>query len=204
MGCCKRVAEMYIQSGRYRHTVVTAVRFGNVLGSRGSVIPLFQRQIERGGPVTVTHKEVRRYFMTIPEAVALVIQAGTLARGGEIFVLDMGEPMLIDELARKVIRLHGLEPDQDIPVVYVGLRPGEKLNEELSGEREQSERTVHPKISKVVARETVPADLDQKVARLINQAVAMDDMGIRETLKELVPEYRPYLPPEVQSWVARR
>ena len=204
MGCCKRVAEMYIQSGRYRHTVVAAVRFGNVLGSRGSVIPLFQRQIERGGPVTVTHKEVRRYFMTIPEAVALVIQAGTLAKGGEIFVLDMGEPMLIDELARKVIRLHGLEPDQDIPVVYVGLRPGEKLNEELSGEREQSERTVHPKISKVVARDAVPADLDQKVARLINQAVAMDDMGIRETLKELVPEYRPYLPPEVQSWVARR
>ena len=157
MGCCKRVAEMYIQSGRYRHTVVAAVRFGNVLGSRGSVIPLFQRQIERGGPVTVTHKEVRRYFMTIPEAVALVIQAGTLAKGGEIFVLDMGEPMRIDELARKMIRLHGLEPDQDIPVVYVGLRPGEKLNEELSGEREQSERTVHPKISKVVARDTVPA-----------------------------------------------
>jgi FlaA1/EpsC-like NDP-sugar epimerase len=133
-----------------------------------------------------------------------VIQAGTLALGGEIFVLDMGEPMLIDELARKVIRLHGLEPDQDISVVYVGLRPGEKLNEELSGEREQSERTSHPKISKVVTRETVPPDLDQKVARLINQAVAMDDMGIRETLKELVPEYRPYLPPEVQSWVARR
>jgi FlaA1/EpsC-like NDP-sugar epimerase len=204
MGCCKRVAEMYIQSGRYRHTVVAAVRFGNVLGSRGSVIPLFQRQIERGGPVTVTHKEVRRYFMTIPEAVALVIQAGTLARGGEIFVLDMGEPMLIDELARKVIRLHGLEPDQDIPVVYVGLRPGEKLNEELSSERELTERTAHPKISKVAAKETVPPDLDQKVARLINQAVAMDDMGIRETLRELVPEYRPYLPPEVQSWVARR
>ncbi len=204
MGCCKRVAEMYIQSGRYRQTVVAGVRFGNVLGSRGSVIPLFQRQIERGGPVTVTHKEVRRYFMTISEAVALVIQAGALAKGGEIFVLDMGEPMLIDELARKVIRLHGLEPDQDIPVVYVGLRPGEKLNEELSNHHEQSERTSHPKISKVVAREEVAPELDQKVARLINQAVAMDDMGIRETLRELVPEYRPYLPPEVQSWVARR
>ncbi len=204
MGCCKRVAEMYIQSGRYQSTVVTGVRFGNVLGSRGSVIPLFQHQIERGGPVTVTHREVRRYFMSIPEAVALVIQAGAMAQGGEIFVLDMGEPIAIDELARRVIRLHGLEPDRDIPVVYVGLRPGEKLDEELVGVGERREPTVHNKISKVIRQNELDGRLDEMVARLTRQAVEMDDLGIRETLRLLVPEYQPYLPPEVQSWAARR
>jgi FlaA1/EpsC-like NDP-sugar epimerase len=204
MGCCKRVAEMYVQSGRYQNTVATAVRFGNVLGSRGSVIPMFQAQIERGGPVTVTHKEIRRYFMTIPEAVALVIQAGALARGGEIFVLDMGEPVLIDDLARRVIRLHGLEPDKDMPVVYVGLRPGEKLNEELFSGREKSEPTAHHKIFKVPAPDHQVVNLDDKVARLIRQAVDMEDIGIRQTLRELVPEYQPYLPPEVHSWAAKR
>ncbi|MBP7148516.1 MAG: polysaccharide biosynthesis protein [Acidobacteria bacterium] len=200
MGCCKRVAEMYVQSGRYHGTIAAAVRFGNVLGSRGSVIPLFQQQIERGGPVTVTHKEVRRYFMTIPEAVALVIQAGAMARGGEIFVLDMGEPVRIEDLARRVIRLHGLEPDQDIRVVHVGLRPGEKLNEELTGTRERKDATAHPKIFKVLSSGVLPKGLDETVARLIRQAVDMDDAAIRETLRELVPEYRPYLPPEVQTW----
>lgn len=203
MGCCKRVAELYVQSGRYRRTLVTAVRFGNVLGSRGSVIPLFQSQIERGGPVTVTHKEVRRYFMTIPEAVALVIQAGALARGGEIYVLDMGEPLKIDDLARRVIRLNGLEPERDIQVVYVGLRPGEKLHEDLVGAGEKRNPTPHPKIFKVVAPGSSPPNLDELVGRLIRQAVDMDDVGIRHTLKELVPDYRPYLPPEVQSWVVR-
>ncbi len=203
MGCCKRVAEYYVQSGRYRNTVVAAVRFGNVLGSRGSVIPLFQKQIERGGPVTVTHEEIRRYFMTIPEAVALVIQAGAMAEGGEIFVLDMGEPVKIADLARRVIRLSGYEPDKDIPIVYVGLRPGEKLSEELFGVSERKERTSHPKIHKVMPLGRSPEDLDEKVATLIRQAVDMDDLGIRRTLKELVPEYQPYLPPEVQSWVTR-
>lgn len=204
MGCCKRVAELYVQSGRYRNTIACAVRFGNVLGSRGSVIPMFQAQIERGGPVTVTHKEIRRYFMTIPEAVALVIQAGAMARGGEIFVLDMGEPVLIDDLARRVIRLHGLEPDKDIPVVYVGMRPGEKLNEELFSGRELSQPTAHHKIFKVPATTETPLDLDDKVAKLIRQAVDMDDLAIRHTLREVVPEYQPYLPPEVQSWTAKR
>lgn len=204
MGCCKRVAELYVQSGRYHGTVACAVRFGNVLGSRGSVIPMFQAQIERGGPVTVTHKEIRRYFMTIPEAVALVIQAGAMARGGEIFVLDMGEPVLIDDLARRVIKLHGLEPDKDIPVVYVGLRPGEKLNEELFSGREPSQPTSHHKIFKVSAPSEATPGLDEKVARLIRQAVDMDDLAIRQTLRDLVPEYQPYLPPEVQSWTAKR
>lgn len=206
MGCCKRVAELYVQSGRYARTLVTAVRFGNVLGSRGSVIPLFQHQIERGGPVTVTHRDVRRYFMSIPEAVALVIQAGSMAEGGDIFVLDMGQPVAIDELARRVIRLHGLEPERDIPVVYTGLRPGEKLDEDLVGGGEHREPTAHPKIYRLVPNGHAHdgARLDALVQRLIEQAVAMDDMAIRETLRLVVPEYRPYLAPEVQSWVARR
>jgi FlaA1/EpsC-like NDP-sugar epimerase len=204
MGCCKRVGELYIQSGRYDSTVVTAVRFGNVLGSRGSVIPLFVRQIESGGPVTVTHKDVRRYFMTIPEAVALVIQAGAIAASGEIFVLDMGEPVRIDELARRVIRLHGYEPEKDIPVVYTGLRPGEKLDEELVGAKEIREPTSHPKIFQVRPSGRVPENLDELVSLLIRQAVEMDDIGIRSTLRELVPEYRPYPPPEVRTWVAKR
>ncbi len=205
MGCCKRVAELYVRSPRYQKTVITAVRFGNVLGSRGSVIPLFRKQIERGGPVTVTHKDVRRYFMTIPEAVALVIQAGAMAAGKEVFVLDMGEPVKIDDLARRVIRLSGYEPDKDIEVSYCGLRPGEKLDEELVGVGESREPTAHQKIFKVRIRHSVTdADLDAQVGQLIRQAVEMDDVGIRESLKRLVPEYQPYLPPEVESWTTKR
>ncbi len=204
MGCCKRVAELYIQSGRYADTCVTAVRFGNVLGSRGSVIPVFQKQIARGGPVTVTHREVRRYFMTIPEAVALVIQAGAMAGAGEIFVLDMGEPVKIDDLARRIIRLHGLEPERDIPVIYTGLRPGEKLDEELVGHKEDRRETDHPKIFKVAKAPSVPENLDDLVGQLIKQAVAMDDTGIRRTLRRIVPEYVPYTPPEVETWTAER
>lgn len=145
MGASKRMCEMIIQmfSRKTKYTRFVAVRFGNVLGSNGSVIPLFRRQIERGGPVTVTHKDIIRYFMTIPEAVSLVMQAGVYAREGEIFVLDMGDPVRIDDLARNMIKLSGLEPDVDIKIVYTGLRPGEKMYEELLMSEEGLEKTAN-------------------------------------------------------------
>ena len=147
MGASKRLCEMIIQSiNVHSKTEFVAVRFGNVLGSNGSVIPLFQKQIEEGGPVTVTHPDIIRYFMTIPEAVQLVIQAGSMAKGGEVFILDMGEPVRILDLARDVIRLSGFEPDVDMPIKITGLRPGEKLLEELLLEEEGLTNTSHDKI----------------------------------------------------------
>ena len=181
MGASKRMAEMLVQSQNSRsRTVLAAVRFGNVLGSNGSVIPIFQQQIAAGGPVTVTHPEMRRYFMTIPEATQLVLQAGALARGGEVFVLDMGEPVYIIDVARDLIRLSGLRPDIDIPIVFNGMRPGEKLFEELSTSQETTERTAHGRVFRCVID---PPDAE----RVIDAA---------ETLRETATE--PFTPAQLR------
>jgi len=148
MGATKRVAELVVQDlGRRFPTRYLAVRFGNVLGSAGSVIPLFRQQIARGGPVTITHPEMKRYFMTIPEAAVLVLQAGAMGRGGEIFVLDMGEPVRIVDLAKRMIELSGHGDYGDIDIVFTGVRPGEKLFEELEYGSEAIDKTRHPKIT---------------------------------------------------------
>jgi FlaA1/EpsC-like NDP-sugar epimerase len=189
MGCCKRVAELLVRSNLYTNTVACAVRFGNVLGSRGSVIPHFQRQIELGGPITVTHRDIKRYFMTIPEAAGLVIQAGAMGSGGEIFVLDMGEPVKIWDLAMNMVRLAGLEPGRDVEVREVGLRPGEKLDEELSFDHEVQERTSHVKIMCVRGEGAEPVKLLAEVKHLTDRALRMDFAGIRMGLKALVPEF---------------
>jgi FlaA1/EpsC-like NDP-sugar epimerase len=189
MGCCKRVAELLVRSDLYTNTCVCAVRFGNVLGSRGSVIPHFQRQIELGGPITITHRDIKRYFMTIPEAAGLVIQAGAMGSGGEIFVLDMGEPVKIWDLATNMIRLAGLEPGRDVELRDVGLRPGEKLDEELSFDSEVQERTSHVKITCVRGDGVEPVRLLAEIKHLTDRALRMDFAGIRTGLKSLVPEF---------------
>ncbi len=190
MGASKRVCEMVIQMvGRRSKTEFVAVRFGNVLGSNGSVIPLFKKQIAEGGPVTVTDPRVIRYFMTIPEAVSLVLQAGAYAHGGEIFILDMGEPVKIDDLARNMIKLSGFEPEVDIPIVYTGLRPGEKLFEELLLDGESDRKTQNNLI--YIAKDE--AFDDEALARALSrlaQAAAENSPAIRELLSELVPTYR--------------
>ena len=189
MGATKRVCEMVIQMvGRRSRTEFVAVRFGNVLGSNGSVIPLFKKQIAEGGPVTVTDPRVIRYFMTIPEAVSLVLQAGAYAHGGEIFILDMGEPVKIDDLARNMIRLSGFEPDVDIPIRYIGLRPGEKLFEELLLDSETDRKTQNDLIYIAKDEPFDDAALVQAIGRL-SQAAADNDPDIREILAEVVPTY---------------
>lgn len=190
MGASKRLCEMIVQSfDKISKTEFVAVRFGNVLGSNGSVIPLFKKQIAEGGPVTVTHKDIIRYFMTIPEAVSLVLQAGAYARGGEIFVLEMGAPVRIDDMARNLIRLSGYTPDVDIKIEYTGLRPGEKLYEELlmaeEGMKETANKLIH--IGK-------PIEMDEetffdKLAEL-KEACYNDDESIKEKVQKLVPTYR--------------
>jgi FlaA1/EpsC-like NDP-sugar epimerase len=170
-----------------------AVRFGNVLGSRGSVLPTFKRQLAAGGPLTITHPEMTRYFMTIPEAVQLVLQAAALGRGGEVFVLDMGEPVKIVDLARDVIELSGLELGRDIEIAFTGLRPGEKLHEELFESDERYGRTRHAKIFTADnADRFVPLHLDDAIARLRAAAHAGDRAALVAELRDLVPGFQPH------------
>jgi len=190
MGSSKRVAEMYIQDlGRTSKTQFVTVRFGNVLGSEGSVVPIFKKQIAEGGPVTVTHPDMKRYFMTIPEASQLVLQAATMGKGGEIFVLDMGEPVKIVDLAKELIILSGFRPGEDIEIIFTGLRPGEKLFEELRIEGEDMQRTGHPKIS---IWKNIPMDrakLRASIAELLDLARRQHHGELARKIKELVPEY---------------
>jgi FlaA1/EpsC-like NDP-sugar epimerase len=193
MGCCKRVSELLVQSQIGSATVSCAVRFGNVMGSRGSVIPLFKQQIANGGPITLTHPDITRYFMTIPEAVLLVLQAGALSKGGEIFVLEMGQQIKIADLARQMIRLSGV-PEDSIEIKYIGLRPGEKLYEELSLADETLHRTDMSKLYRLDPRPVSRVDLEAHVEILKHLGIHMDFEGIRRALKELVPEYQPQDP----------
>jgi len=189
MGCTKRVAEMFVQSmNSISETRFAAVRFGNVLGSRGSVIPLFKKQIAKGGPVTVTHPDMKRYFMTIPEASQLVLQAGAMAEGGEVFVLDMGEPVKIYDLARDMITLSGMIPEVDIEINFTGLRPGEKLFEELLSAEDGTEATQHKKIFTAMIKCVDKTKLDFQIRRLLEQTTGDN---VVEVLKETVPTYRP-------------
>ena len=193
MGATKRVAEDLMQSLSHRgQTKFTVVRFGNVLGSNGSVVPLFAEQIRKGGPLTVTHPEIKRFFMTIPEAVQLVLQASLLGQGGEVFVLDMGEQVKVVDLARNMIVLSGLVPDQDIQIVYSGLRPGEKLYEELFEETEQVEPTAHAKIRRAISASAIQSDrLDRAIAHLEDAVSHGDDDELIRRLNEAVPTYTP-------------
>lgn len=187
MGATKRLAEMIVLSLNGNHTTrFMAVRFGNVIGSSGSVIPLFQEQIARGGPVTVTHPEVVRYFMSIPEAAQLILQAGSMGEGGEIFILDMGEPIKIIDIARDLIRLHGLQPDVDIPIEFIGLRPGEKLYEELITDGEGITQTSHKKVFVLRGMPPDAAFIDQAISRLLAATQTFDDELIVSTLRSLI------------------
>jgi FlaA1/EpsC-like NDP-sugar epimerase len=196
MGASKRVAEMVVAWGASRagvHQDLVSVRFGNVLGSRGSVVPIFMEQIRNRKPVTITHPEVKRYFMTIPEAAQLVLQAGGLGGKGTVYVLDMGEPIRIVDLARDLIRLAGLEPERDIPIIFTGLRPGEKLFEELLTAEDGVVDSPHLKI--FVARiNGVPEDFEDLLEDLLQAARSRDGARIREAFRRLVPTYKPYVP----------
>ncbi len=191
MGATKRACEMIVQSyARKSSTIFAAVRFGNVLGSHGSVIPLFKRQLKNGGPITVTHKDITRYFMTIPEASRLVITAGVLARGGEIFVLDMGDPVKIYDLAANLIRLSGLQVGEDIEIVVTGLRPGEKLYEELNLDDEPTMPTANGAITVITGSRPEVDTVDERLSMLQN-SLKEDDAALRRALQDAVPTYRP-------------
>jgi FlaA1/EpsC-like NDP-sugar epimerase len=196
MGCSKRLAEIAVQAQQLTPGNVTqfcAVRFGNVLGSSGSVIPTFKRQIAEGGPVTVTHPDVMRYFMTIPESVGLVLQAATQATGGEIFVLDMGEPIKIIDVARQLIELSGFRPDIDIEIKFVGLRPGEKLFEEFKHEGEHFQNTTHKRIYRFVCQSATPTQVNDWMNQLRTQLIPGARDQVKRFLTQIVPEYTPYV-----------
>ncbi|MCR5098730.1 MAG: polysaccharide biosynthesis protein, partial [Lachnospiraceae bacterium] len=194
MGASKRLCEMVIQMENRKHpgTDFVAVRFGNVLGSNGSVIPLFKEQIAAGGPVTVTDKNIIRYFMTIPEAVSLVLQAGYYAHGGEIFVLDMGEPVRIDDMARNLIKLSGYTPDVDIKIVYTGLRPGEKLFEELLMDEEGMTETANKLIYIGKPIEMDDAVFEEQLKKL-DEASKAEAVDIKRIVADIVETYHPQL-----------
>ena len=200
MGATKRLSEILVQSlAKKSRTQFLAVRFGNVIGSSGSVIPTFQRQIEKGGPVTVTHPEMIRYFMSIPEAAQLILQTGAIGYGGEVFVLDMGAPIKIKDMAYDLIRLSGFEPEKEIPVIYTGLRPGEKMYEELVTHGEKVDKTIHPKI--MIMKDGNSHNSWHKLKSEIEKLVAISRTfksdAIKQKLQQLIPEYEPqgYYPP---------
>jgi O-antigen biosynthesis protein WbqV len=198
MGATKRVGELYLRGAAAAHPQIAwaAVRFGNVLGSAGSVAPLFERQIARGGPVTVTHPDITRYFMTVEEAARLVLLAASHARNssasaGDVYVLDMGDPVRIEDLARQMIRLKGLEPDKDVKIVHTGLRPGEKIHEEIFYEAELVRQSG---VDGVFIADTPAVDLrslEPEIATLLAAAERGDDEGSRAALHLLAPEFRP-------------
>lgn len=197
MGCSKRIAEIYVQSLNnhlYRsgvpYTSFVTTRFGNVLGSNGSVIPMFKKQIEQGGPVTVTHPEITRYFMTIPEACRLVLEAGAMGKGGEIFIFDMGQSVKILDLARRMIRLSGFEPGRDIDIVFTGLREGEKLYEELLNQQENTLKTHHEKIMIAKVQEYSYTEINKYVELFIDLVDDRNELKMVALMKELVPEFK--------------
>jgi len=196
MGCTKRLAEIYCQSLYFdalkhgKKTQFITTRFGNVLGSNGSVIPLFRKQIAAGGPVTVTHKEIIRYFMTIPEACSLVLEAGCMGSGGEIYIFDMGEPVKIYDMARRMISLAGLKPDVDIKIEEIGLRPGEKLYEELLNDKEKTTATVNKKIMIAKVKTYDYQDVCSRIENIISLAAAGETHAMIYAMKEFVPEYK--------------
>ena len=191
MGASKRIAEIYAQSlNKNGATKFITTRFGNVLGSNGSVIPRFRQQIEAGGPVTITHPEITRFFMTIPEACQLVLEAGAMGKGGEIFIFDMGESVKIVDLAKKMIKLSGLALDKDISIVFTGLRPGEKLYEELLADQENTLPTHHKQIMIAKVKDVDPAKAFAAIDQLIALFGKQDNKVLVKKMKELVPEFK--------------
>lgn len=186
MGCTKRMAEIYIQSRQSGKTAFVTTRFGNVLGSNGSVVPLFKKQLAAGGPLTVTHREIVRYFMTIPEACSLVLEAGAMGKGGDIFVFDMGKAVKIYDLAKRMIQLSGMK---HVEIKEIGLRPGEKLYEELLATKEGTIPTYHPKIMHAKVRQYTPDEVDREYASLKETLMTLDDMKIVAAMKRIVPEF---------------